>query len=54
MTRKKINMNLDTNAAQERELNKQLLKSLAIFFGMKLALYIFIAWSAKWAKKHGA
>ncbi|WNN94545.1 membrane protein [Arthrobacter phage Lewando] len=36
----------------ERELNMQLLKSLAIFIGLKAALYIFIAWSARWARKH--
>lgn len=41
-------------SAEERELNNQLLKSMAIFLGVKLALYIFIAWSARWAKKHGA
>ncbi|UVK58699.1 hypothetical protein SEA_GANTCHERGOBLIN_37 [Arthrobacter phage GantcherGoblin] len=36
---------------EERELNNQLLKSLAIFLGMKLALYVFIAWAAKAARK---
>jgi hypothetical protein len=37
---------------EEREINMQLLKSIATFIGIKLALYIFIAWSARWAKKH--
>lgn len=36
---------------EERELNNQLLKSLAIFLGMKLALYVFIAWAARAARK---